>query len=108
MATLASQNISTSGLLATYSAATATTGDRFLPATGTFLHVKNANAGSVNVVITTPGTVDGLSITDRTVAVATATEKFISLPDTLYRESDGLGTVICTPNTSVTLAVVRI
>lgn len=108
MATLAVQGITTSGLEATYAAATATTGDRFLPADGTFLHVINGNASSVDVVLTTPDTVDGLAIADRTITIPTTEERFIAVPDSLYRASDGLATVVCTPAASVTLAVIRI
>lgn len=111
MATLATQDITTAGLAATYAAATApATGDRFLPGERTFLHVKNANAGTVVVVLATPGTLDStLLIDDRTISMATATDRFIAVPDSLYRDpTDGLAKVTCTPNTSVTIAVVRI
>lgn len=109
MATLAVQNITTAGIAPTYAAATATTGDRFLAADGTFLHVKNGGVASTSVVLTTPDTVDSdLDVEDRTISVPAAGERLIAVPDDLYRASDGLGTVVCTPNTSVTLAVIRI
>ena len=106
MATLATQGITTAGLSVTYSAASAA--DRFLPADRTFLHVKNANAGTVTVTLATTGTVDGLAVADRVVSIPTTQERMIALPDTLYRSSDGLGDVTFSPNSSVTVAVVRI
>lgn len=109
MATLAVQNITTTGLAATYATATATTGDQFLAASGTFLHVKNANAGSVTCTLTTPTTVDGLALADRDIVIPTATDRFVAVPDWLYRDpTSGLATVVCTPAASVTIAVVRI
>lgn len=108
MATLGVQSITTTGLAANYANATATTGDRFLPADGTFLHVKNANAGPVSVLLDTPAQIDGLDVAQRTISIPTGTDRFIAVPDSLYRASDGLATVTCTPNTSVTLAVIHI
>lgn len=109
MATLSVQNITTSGLEATYAAATATTGDQFLPADGTFIHVKNGGAGTTVGTLTTPATVDSLAVADRTVSIPAGEERFIATPDTLYRDpTDGLATVVFDVVTSVTLAVVRI
>lgn len=106
MATLATQSITTSGLSVTY--ATAAASDRFTPAERTFLHVRNNNAGTVTVTITTPGTVDGLAISDRVISIPTTQQRMIALPDTLYRSSDGLGDVVISPNSSVDVAVIRI
>lgn len=109
MATLSVQNITTSGLEAAYSAATATTGDQFLAADDTFLHVKNGGAGTTIATLTTPATVDGLELADRTISIPAGEERFIATPDTLYRDSsDGLATVVFDVVTSVTLAVIRI
>lgn len=109
MATLSTQNILTTGLAATYSAVTATTGDRFLPGTGVFLHVKNGSGASINVTVTTPASVDtDLAVGDRVVAVPAGADRFISVPDTLYRASDGLGTFVCSAVTTVTAAVLTV
>jgi hypothetical protein len=106
MATYATQDITTAGTAITYTAASAA--DRFLPADRVFMHVKNANAGSVTVTIATPGTVDSLAVGDRIISIPTTQERMIALPDSLYRSSDGLGDVTFSPNASVTVAVVRI
>lgn len=108
MATLATQSITTAGVGATYATPTATTGDRFQPAAGTFIHIKNANASSCTITITTPFTMDGLALADRVITVPGTSERFIAVPDSLYRSSDGLGDFVVAPITSVTLAVVRI
>lgn len=108
MATLASQGVVTGGLKATYSSATATTGDRFLTGDGAILHVKNGSGVSVTATLTTPGTVDGLAIGDRAITIPAGEERFIAVPDSLYRASDGLGTLVCAPVTTVTVACIRI
>lgn len=106
MATYSTQDITTAGTTITYT--TATAADRFLPADRVFMHVKNANAGTVTVTIATPGTVDTLAVGDRVITIPTTQERMISLPDSLYRSSDGLGDVTFSPNTSVSVAVIRI
>lgn len=108
MATLGVQSITTAGVAFNYDNATATTGDRFLPADGTFIHLKNGSGVSVTVTLTTPATVDGLAVADRVITVGATTERFIAVPDSLYRDSDGLATVVCNPVTTVSLAVGRI
>jgi hypothetical protein len=108
MATLTTQSVTTAGLEATYVTPTATTGDRFLPAAGTFIHIINGSGGSVNITLTTPYTLDGLALADRVIAVPASEERFIAVPDTLYRSSDGLGDLLVSSVTSVTIAVIRI
>lgn len=106
MATYGTQSVNTVGTAITYGAVTAA--DRFLPADHCFLHVKNANAGTCTVTLVTPGTVDGLAIADRTVAILTGAEAMIALPAALYRSSDGLGDVQFSPTSSVTAAVILV
>lgn len=108
MATRATETVDTDGLTATYYAATATTGDKVVSGPGVGIHVKNGSAGSINVVLATPGTVDGNPIGDRSVAVGAGAEGFIAVP-ALYRDpADGLATFICSAVTTVTFAVIRI
>ncbi len=107
MATLATQSITTAGVVASYVTPSGG-GDRFQPAAGTFIHIKNGNASSCTITITTPFTMDGLALADRAITVAGTTEQFIAVPDTLYRSSDGLGDFVVAPITTVTVAVVRI
>lgn len=109
MALLDLQNLGVSnGLEPEYENATATTGDTVPGGQGVFLHVKNANASSVNVVITTPESVDGdLDVEDRTVAVAAGAERMIPVPSRYNNPSTGVATVICTPAASVTVGAFR-
>ncbi len=65
---LTEQAITSSGLEATYSAAHVD-GNKFNNTSRTLFHVKNASGGSVTLTFQTPGTVDGLAIAERTVAV---------------------------------------
>jgi hypothetical protein len=103
------QNIGAlNGVTPSYAAATATTGDTLAGGQGVFIHVKNANAGSVNVVITTPESVDGdLDVEDRTVAVAAGAEVMLPVPSRYNNPSTGLATVVCTPAASVTIGAFR-
>lgn len=106
MATRATETIAATGTVATYYAASAG-GDKVTPDEGTLLHVKNANASSTIVTLTTPGTVSGLAIADRAVTVTNGTEQFIPL-STLYRNpTDGLADIAWSVSASVTFAVVR-
>lgn len=105
MALLATQQMTDAGAAISYSAASAS--DTVDISNGrTFLHVKNAGGSSDTVTLVTPGTVAGLAIADRTVAVANGTEKFIGpLDPALY------GPVVTVTNsftTSVTVAAVSI
>lgn len=105
MATVATQSIDLNGLDATYSAASGG-GDKVTPAAGSFLHVKNGNAATCTVTIATPGTVGGLAVADRTVAIPTADEAFILLDPSLYRNSaDGKADVTWSVTATVTFAV---
>lgn len=105
MALISTQSIDNDGLVASYTAVSAS--DTFVPTAGAFLHVKNGNVASTNVGLVTPGTVDGLPVGDRTVAVAAGAEAFIRLDPTLYRASNGLGTVTFSVTGTVTAAVLR-
>jgi len=74
-----------------------------------FLYVNNGSGSSVTVTIQTPGTVDGLAVADRTVAVAAAAEKLIGpFPSGVYDQSDGAVYVDFSAVTSVTVAAFKI
>lgn len=107
MATRATETIAATGTAATYHVATATTGDKVAAVDGTVLHVKNGSGVSTNVTLATPGTVEGLAIADRTVAVPAGQDRFIALSKVYRDPADGLATVVCDPAASVTFAVVR-
>jgi hypothetical protein len=107
MAALATQTVSHTGLAVAFSAATSG-GDTCATGSGLVLLVKNGDASSHSVTLATPGTVDGLAIADRTVAVAAGVTAMIPLPD-LYRDpATGLCSLTYTAVTSVTVAVVRV
>ena len=104
MAVLTVQEIARTGLDPTYAAATAG-GDEAPNDEISFLHVKNGSAGSLDVTIQTPGTVDGLAITDRTVAVPATSERMIGpFPASVYGATL---TISYTGVTSLTIAAIR-
>lgn len=106
MATLARQFIDTDGLSPQYDAAGGS-GDKALPGDSVFLHVKNGSGASINVILVTPGTVDGLAIGDRTVAVAAGGSEMIALDPKLYADKadTGLARWTYSANTTVTVGV---
>lgn len=107
MATLAIQNIDNDGLTPVYVAAAAG-GDKVIPGQGSYIHVKNASAGSINVIVVTPETVDGdLTVQDRTVAVAAGTEMKIAVGSRYRNPADGLASLTYSAVTSLTLGSFR-
>lgn len=107
MATLAIQTIDNDGLTPAYVAAAAG-GDKAVPGPGSYLHVKNGSAGSINVTLVTPGTVDGnLAVGDRVVAVGAGAESKIAVGN-LYRDpADGLAAITYSAVTTVTVGSFR-
>lgn len=114
MALLTRRVISKSGVNsgAAYAAATATTGDTFVPGPGVFVHVKNGGGSPINAVINDPNTPTPAGYTafdpDITVSVTNAQERMIAVPDTFADPNTGLATLICSAVTSVTIAVYQI
>jgi hypothetical protein len=110
MALLTTQEIGYAGALPTLSAANAS--DTFVPDDRTFLWVKNTNASTRDITITTPKTgVGGLAIADVTVTIgATTGEEMIGpFPAQHFADaSTGLATVTPTATAGVTLAVVKV
>jgi hypothetical protein len=101
------QVIARTGTIPTYAAATATDGHKFANDGNTFLHVKNGGGSSINVTIQTPGTVDGLTVSDLVVAVAAGAEKMIGpFPPGIYNQS-GEVYVDWSAVTSVTMAAIK-
>lgn len=106
MATVATESVPTTGLDATYNAASAG-GDKVAP--DSIIHVKNGSGSvAVNVTMVTPQTVDGdLAVGDRVVNVPISSERFIRATS-LYRDpADGLVALEWDATTSVTFAVIR-
>jgi hypothetical protein len=99
----------TAGLVPSYGAANAS--DTFVPDDRTFLYVKNTNAATRTIAITTPGTTRGLSIQDPAPTIAATTGELIIGPfpaDTYADPATGLCTVTPSATTNVTLACVRL
>jgi hypothetical protein len=97
------------GITPTYNAGTLTDGDAFTNDGKTMIQVLNTG-GSTTLTIQTPGTVDGLAITDRTVVIpATTGNKYIGpFPTTQYNQSDGKVYLDWSQVTGITFAVVRV
>lgn len=87
---LSVQDIARSGLAPSFSAANAD-GHAIYNDGKTFIEVKNTDASPITVTIQTPGTVDGLAISDRTVTIpATTGDKMIGpFPPDKYNQISG-------------------
>lgn len=108
MATIPTQAVPSTGLAATYNAASAG-GDRVAP--GSIIHVKNGNAGALTVTFDVVLTLDNdLTVSDRVITGITAVtgERFIRVPNNqIYADpADGLVKVTWSVTSSVTFAVV--
>lgn len=110
MALLGTQAITAAGLAASYAAATGG-GDKVqLGASNIFLHVKNGGASPITVTITTQNNnYKGLTVPDRTVTIANATDKMIGPIDaSLHGDTNNQASIGYSAVTSVTVAAIRI
>jgi hypothetical protein len=109
MAQVATKQIVRAGTVAAYAAASAG-GDKVTPGSSTFLHVKNASAGSITCTVATPGSVEGLAVADLAVAVAAGAEAMIGpISAGLFRNPvDGLVDVSWSASASVTFAALSV
>lgn len=99
------QIIQLPSLLATFSPATATVGDTFIPNGRSFVTIKNGSGGSINATVDIPGTDDfGNARADLVVAVAAATERDIPITRSEFVQSDGTVKITCSAVTTVTVA----
>jgi hypothetical protein len=106
MATLSTEQVTSSGLEATPNAATPTTGDKVRP--GSILRVANGGVASSTVTMPTPQTVDGdLAVADRTVVVPNGEARFVFASEVYRNPADKLVTIVCAPATSVTIEVIK-
>ncbi len=105
MAVLSVQQIGRSGLNPSYAAA-AGGGDTVPNDARTFLHVKNGSVSEITLTIQTPNTVDGLAVTDRTVAIPASGERMIGPFPTDYYGSTL--TLTYSDVTTLTIAAVRL
>lgn len=107
MATLSTQSIDLDGMEPTYAAASAG-GDKMLPSEHAFLHVKNGSGSEITVTLVTPGTYEGLAVSDQTLAVPAGEERMIRVTPERYRNSsDGLASITYSDVTTVTVAALR-
>jgi len=107
MATLTTQQVTSSGITPTQNSAGGS-GDKVVP--GAILRVTNANAGTVTVTLTSanPATVDGNTVANKTVSIPTGQVRYILVSDFYRNKADsGLATVTCSPTSSVTIEVVK-
>ncbi len=96
-------------LLPTFSAANAS--DTFVPDDRTFLYVKNSNAATRTITITTPATSRTLAIADPTNTIGATTGELLfgPFPADLYADpTTGFATVTPSATAGVTYAVIRI
>jgi len=109
---LAVQQIVAAGITPTYTGSLSISNTYHVRNTGRiFLHFKKSGAGSCDVTIATPRTVDGLAIADRVVQVpATTGDKMIGpfKPD-VYNSQGGVDlTFTLSEITGLTVAVLRL
>lgn len=83
-------------------------GDDAPTGAGLLLIVKNADSSSHTVTLVTPGTVNGLAVADRTVAVAASKTELIPLNSDYRNPTTGRASITYDGVTSVTVAVVRV
>lgn len=109
---LAVQTVTITGLNPSFTAANVD-GHSIVNDGRTVLYVKNGGAGSVNVTIQTPGSVDGNAIADRVVAVPAGEDRIIGpFAPRVYNQQSGADAhavyVDFSAVTSVTVAALRI
>lgn len=101
---------SSAGLVPAFSSANAS--DTFVPDDRTFLYVKNSNAATRTITVTTPPTYRGLAIADPgpTIAASGASDLVLGpFPADLYADPvTGLATVTPSATTGVSYAVIRL
>lgn len=102
------QDVERSGLEPSYTAANAD-GDSFKNNGRVVLHAKNGSGAPITATIQTPGTVDGLAVSDRTVAIPAGEERIMGVfPPADYNQSNGEVYVDYSDVTSLTVAALRI
>lgn len=107
MATLDTEQVTSSGLSPTQNAAGAS-GDRVRP--GSILRVINNNASTTVVALDTanPGSVDGNVVPDKEISIPTTTFQYIFVSDFYRNKADsGFATITCTPNSDVLIEVIK-
>ena len=107
MALFSTQNLTMNGVEATYSATAAS--DTFTNTGEEVVHIKNGNAGSVTVTITSAQQCNQGFTHNVEVTIDAGDEKFVGpFPTNRFNNSSGLCTFACSPFSSVTAAVVKV
>lgn len=107
MPLIAAQQVSLSGLEATYTAAAAS--QTFVPGNNVILHVINGGASPITATIVTTSTVAGQAVADVAVTVTNAEERFIGpFQRQYFSDANGQVAVNWSATTSVSFAVLRI
>ncbi len=107
MGDFAVEQVTSAGLAATVRNATAGPGEDTVPP-DSIIRVHNGSGVSVTLTVVTPGTVDGLAIADRTVAVPAGADRYVRVPRVPYRNpDDGKVHLTWSPAASVTFEVIR-
>lgn len=104
MALIATKTLDRDGEVVDFTVASAS--DTFKCGAQSTLLVRNDDTVSHDVVLVTPGTVDGLAVADRTVSVAAGTIVGLPADVALYADVDGIGTVTAAVLTGMKYAVI--
>ncbi|MET9339276.1 hypothetical protein [Nonomuraea sp. NPDC003804] len=110
MATRTAQAVTAAGVTPTYHPATATTGDKVLADSRTWIHLKNGSGGAITCTVSGVGqTSYGVDMPDKVYNLTTGAEQWIPMLPEYGDLNDGrLVTFVCSSVTSVTFAVGRI
>jgi hypothetical protein len=107
MAALTTKVVPLSGTAVTFVSA-AGGGDTCQTGAGVLLLVKNGDAAPHTVTLVTPGTVNGLALADRAIAVAAGAQQAIPVSNDYRNPSTGRASITYDGVTSVTVAVIRV
>lgn len=106
MALLTQQKIDADGVEPIYTAAEGG-GDTCVPGEGSFLHYKNGSGGALTVTLVTPGTVAGLAVEDRAIAIPAGDETMFLVGDEYRNPTTGLASITYSGVTTLTVASLR-
>jgi hypothetical protein len=107
MGDFAAEQVTSSGLAASIRNATVGPGEDTVPP-DSIVRANNGSGASVTLTVVTPGTVDGLAITDRQVVIPAGQARYVRLPRAVYRSpADGKVHLQWSAVTSVTFEVIR-
>jgi len=108
MAVLTKQTASRSANAITMAAAAAG-GDKFDNTGSELVLIKNGSGSPVTLTITTPATMDGLAVTDRTVAIPAGEMHLLGpWPTKYYNDSNGQVSLGYSAETSVEVAIIGV